>query len=141
MTLEYIFRTRDPKTAIFWVYASSPSTLVDSYKRIASECKIPGFGNPDLDTMQLVRDWLETQRSWHWLMIVDNVDDRTMFFEPRMATDKLLIEYLPRAVRGTVIYTTRSRDIGADLLAGDEPIHVFPTNTDEALSVLGETIA
>ncbi len=92
--------------------------------------------------MQLVRDWLENRYSLEWLMVVDNVDDRTMFFEQRddMTTDKCLVEYIPQGAKGSVIYTTRSRDIGVDLASGDEPIEVFPMEIDEGLLMLGDRV-
>jgi len=75
-------------------------------------------------------------------MVVDNVDDRTMFFEQRddMTTDKCLVEYIPQGAKGSVIYTTRSRDIGVDLASGDEPIEVFPMEIDEGLLMLGDRV-
>lgn len=92
--------------------------------------------------MQLVRDWLENQYPLEWLIVVDNVDDRTIFFEQRddMTTDKCLVEYIPQAAKGSVIYTTRSRDIGVDLASGEEPIEVYPMNIDEGLSMLGDRV-
>ena len=75
-------------------------------------------------------------------MIIDNVDDRTAFFNrvQDISADRALIEYVPQAAKCTLIYTTRSRDIGIDLLAGAEPIEVSPMSTDEALTLLGERI-
>lgn len=92
--------------------------------------------------MQLVRNWLETRYSLEWLMVVDNVDDRTMFFEQRddMTTDKCLVEYVPQAAKGSIIYTTRSRDIGIDLASGDEPVKVSPMNIDDGLLMLGDKV-
>jgi len=75
-------------------------------------------------------------------MVVDNVDDRTMFFEQRddMTTDKCLVEYVPQAAKGSIIYTTRSRDIGIDLASGDEPVKVSPMNIDDGLLMLGDKV-
>jgi len=75
-------------------------------------------------------------------MAVDNVDDRTMFFEQRddMTTDKCLVEYVPQAAKGSIIYTTRSRDIGIDLASGDEPVKVSPMNIDDGLLMLGDKV-
>jgi len=75
-------------------------------------------------------------------MVVDNVDDRTMFFEQTedMLTDKCLIEYIPQAVKGSVIYTTRSRDVGIDPTSGDEPIEVSPLDIHQGLLMLGERV-
>lgn len=92
--------------------------------------------------MQLVRDWLESRHSPEWLMVVDNVDDRTMFFEQRDDTtiNRCLVEYIPQAAKGSIICTTRSRDIGVDLALGQEPIEVSPMNIEEGLSMLGDSV-
>ncbi|KAL8686618.1 MAG: hypothetical protein Q9218_006983 [Villophora microphyllina] len=142
VVLEYVFRIKSAALAVFWVHASSASRFMESYKRIAVECDVPGHNDPDTDAMQLVRDWLETHHLAQWLMIVDNVDDRSVFFEqaPDMTTAKALVEYIPQANNGTVIYTTRSRDIGVDLMSGDEPIKVSPLTVEEGIFMLGDRI-
>ena len=142
MALEYVFRTRDATTAVFWVYASDCSRFVDSYKRIAVECQIPGQDDPELDTLTLVRNWLETKYRFRWLMIIDNVDDRTNFFERTgdITVGKALIEYIPQTAAGSVIYTTRNRDVGLDLTLGDEPITVPPLSIAEGLTMFGNQI-
>lgn len=142
VVLEHLFRTKNSSTAVFWVSASSKTRFVESYQRIASECTIRGQDNLNADVMQLVRDWLESRYSPEWLMVVDNVDDRTMFLEQRddMTTDKCLVEYIPQAAKGSLIYTTRSRDIGVDLASGDEPIEVSSMDVDERLSMLGDKV-
>ncbi|KAI4244630.1 MAG: hypothetical protein LQ352_006744 [Teloschistes flavicans] len=142
VALEYVYRKKSPSTSVFWVHGSSLSRFVESYKRIAIECNIPGHNDPKSDTMQLVRDWLETHCATRWLMIVDNVDDRAVFFhqDPDMTTGRALIEYIPQATNGTVIYTTRSRDIGVDLLSGSEPIKVSPLSIEEGIHMLGDRL-
>ncbi|KAL8824863.1 MAG: hypothetical protein Q9191_004767 [Dirinaria sp. TL-2023a] len=142
IALEYVFRQRSADTAVFWVYASNTSRFIESYKRIASECQIPDRDDPSSDTLQLVRDWLESSYRFEWLMVVDSVDDRAMFFEPneKDATEKPLIEYMPQTSKGTIIYTTRSRDVGIDLSPHNDPIAVPSLNFDEAQSLLGKKI-
>ncbi|KAL6712732.1 hypothetical protein ACLMJK_009670 [Lecanora helva] len=142
VALEYIFRAREPTTAVFWVYAGDVSRFADSYKRVAAECQIPGRDDPDTDTLQLVRIWLETKYQFQWLMVIDNVDDRTILFEQAegLVTGKALIEYIPQTGMGSIIYTTRSRDIGIDLAHGAEPISVPPLDPKEGLSMLDGSI-
>lgn len=66
--------------------------------------------------MQLVRDWLDTKYKCNWLMIIDNVDDNTVLLQPRNS-GKTLLEYIPQGPQGTILYTTRNRDIGVELAA------------------------
>lgn len=72
-------------------------------------------------------------------MIIDNVDDRG-FFEGLTPTGKTLHEYVPQSRNGTIIYTTRNRDIGVDLSLERDPIFVPSMELDEARDLLGKRI-
>ena len=74
-----------------------------------------------------------------WLMIIDNVDDRG-FFEELTSTGKTLREYVPQSMNGTIIYTTRNRDIGVDLSLERDPIFVPSMELEEARDLLGKRI-
>ena len=74
-----------------------------------------------------------------WLMIMDNVDDRG-FFEGLTSTGKTLREYVPQSRNGTIIYTTRNRDIGIDLSLERDPIFVPSMELEEARELLGKRI-
>ena len=73
-------------------------------------------------------------------MVVDNVDDRGMFFEDDRYKGKALCEYMPQTALGAILYTTRNRDIGIDLDIGQDPIDVPSMDVDDARSLLGERI-
>ena len=73
-------------------------------------------------------------------MILDNVDDRNMFFENYSYAGKALREYVPQSSKGSIIYTTRNMDIGMDLALNRSPINVPSMDADEALALLGQTI-
>ena len=142
IALEHVYRHKSPDAAVFWVHASSAPRFVDSYKRIASECRIPGRDDPNSDTLQLVQNWLETKCPFRWTMIVDNLDDRVGFLERSedSETNKALCEYVPQTAQGAILYSTRSRDIGIDLSPGKDPIMVQCLQFDEAQALLGESL-
>ena len=73
-------------------------------------------------------------------MIVDNVDDRSLFFDSNGSTEKALCEYIPQSPNGTILYTTRNRDIGTDLAPAQDPIEVPSMTLEEATSLLGDKI-
>ena len=73
-------------------------------------------------------------------MIVDNVDDRNMFFETLTDAGKALREYIPQSSRGSILYTTRNRDIGMDLALDRAPITVPSMDAQEAQALLGQRI-
>ena len=89
--------------------------------------------------LQLVRDWLEMKYKRKWLMIIDNVDDRG-FFDRLTPAGKILREYVPQSENGTIIYTTRNRDIGIDLAVDRDPIFVPSMEREEARDLLGKRI-
>ncbi len=72
-------------------------------------------------------------------MIIDNVDDRG-FFDRLVSAGKTLREYVPQSKNGTIIYTTRNRDIGIDLSLERDPISVPSMELEEARKLLGERI-
>lgn len=125
---------------MLWVHAGNTARFVESYKRIASELQILGRDDPNVDVVQLVRDWLETKYECRWLMIFDNVDDRKSFFETYTYAGKALREYVPQNPQGSIIYTTRNVDIGMDLALDRLPVTVPPMDVYEAQALLGERI-
>ncbi|KAL8795964.1 MAG: hypothetical protein Q9195_001539 [Heterodermia aff. obscurata] len=138
IALEYAYQQRNISTglSVFWIHATNTARFVESFKRIAHECKIPGRDNPELDMLQLVRNFLEDKYECKWLMIVDNVDDRNMFFEDHSYRDKSLSEYMPQTALGMILYTTRNRDIAIDLDHSRDPIDVPSMNVHDARSLL-----
>lgn len=142
IALEYAYRERgrSANTSVFWVHAGNAARFIESYKRIASECQIPGRDDPNADVLQLVRDWLEAKYECRWLMVVDNVDDRNMFFETLTFAGKALREYIPQSSKGSLLYTTRNRDIGMDLALDRVPITVPSMDAQEAQALLGQRI-
>ena len=138
--MEYAYRLkeRSPLCSIFWIHASNTARFEEGYKEIASRCGIPGRDDMKSDLMQLVRNWLESNSKCSWMMIVDNVDDANLFLREKTYTGKTLLEYIPRWSNGSVLYTTRNRDIGWDLTG--HPINVPLMNLMEARLLLSDKI-
>ena len=122
---------------MFWIHASR---FVESYKHIASECNVPGRDDPNTDVLQLVREWLEARYTCKFVMVIDNVDDRNMFFDELSPSVRALRHYVPQSSRGTTIYTTRNRDVGIDLSLDRDPIIVPAMEVEEARSLLGKRV-
>lgn len=113
---------------------------MESYKRIAAELDIPGREIAEINLLQLVRDYVETKHRCKWLIIIDNVDDRFMFFEDESYKGKSLREYIPQASHGSILYTTRNREIAIDLDHDRDPIEVSSMDAQDALMLLGPRI-
>jgi tetratricopeptide (TPR) repeat protein len=90
--------------------------------------------------MQIIRNWLENKCKCTWLMVVDNVDDAIAFFKEKNSFGKSLSEYLPQCPRGSIVYTTRDRRVGVNLVPGRHPISVQPMNPSEARILLEKRV-
>lgn len=134
IALEYAFR-KSAATSIFWIYANSDANVKDSYQRIATVCDIPGRQDPQANLMQLVRDWLESSKAHKWLIVVDNVDSNDILFS-KPINGKTFAEYIPTALQGSILYTSRNRDVAMDILHSGNPIEVGPMSPDEARELL-----
>lgn len=141
IALEYSFRFREksPQASIFWVYTSAGVNFEQSYNKIATCCGVPGREDTEKNMMQLVTDWLENHYELEWLMIIDNVDSIETFFKIEIHGKKL-IDYVPQSANGSVLYTSRNRDIGVDLTQDYDPIMITSMNLEEAQHLLGKDL-
>lgn len=148
--MEYSYRLRDTSTStwVFWVHASSTARFVEGYSKIAERVKPLGWDKPDADTLLLVYNWLSDETNGRWLMIIDNADDMEVFTSTttrgRGTEDDLtskattvLLDMIPQSSNGSIIITSRSRDV-AFRLTGDyeDIIQVNPMDRKEAVTLL-----
>lgn len=133
--------------SVFWVYAGNAIRFEQSYRAIATTAKVPGHDDPKVDTMSLVRQWLESEESGDWLMILDNADDAGLFSRstvpstvaPSDDVPKTInfSSYLPRHPRGSILVTTRSRQAAFGLTGRDDRIiKVERMGKDDATALL-----
>ncbi len=88
-----------------------------SYRNIASAAKIPGIEDPKADVLNLVFQWLGSDESGSWLLILDNADDMDLFFSPFISAtaqtsapnieSPCLSGYLPQTGTGSILVTSR----------------------------------
>ncbi|KAF4964390.1 hypothetical protein FSARC_7689 [Fusarium sarcochroum] len=130
-------------TSVFWVHASSAERFSEAYAGIAKECKIPGHEDPSFDVLPTVRDWLASEESGQWLMIIDNADDMQLFFpqsdepsRPTSNSEDSLGQYIPECANGTVLVTTRNMQVGSRLTKGKRPIEVGKMDEHESTQLL-----
>jgi tetratricopeptide (TPR) repeat protein len=138
IALEYCFRQKesDPDCSVFWVQAATVARFEETYKRIATECRIVTQEATQIDVTLLVKDWLETRHEGRWLMVVDNVDDADVFFRELTGNKKTLSQYIPRTGKGSLLFTTRSRDIAVDLILPATPISIPVLTKSEGRQLL-----
>ncbi|KAF5606612.1 kinesin light chain [Fusarium subglutinans] len=135
--------------SVFWVHGGSNERFVESYSKIARCCKIPGCGvdNPQLPQttmLENVKKWFEDQaQKGSWVMVVDNIDDVKVFGETKDldTAPVMLRDYLPSCDHGSILFTTRSREIAEILADPDRTVRVDEMTTDDCIELMRKKLA
>ncbi|KAL0934874.1 kinesin light chain [Colletotrichum truncatum] len=149
IALAYVFwlQHAHPDISVFWVHASNAERFFQAYSAIAYECSIPGYDNPESDILALVKTWLERRDQGRWLMIVDNADDTQQFF-PSSAKDDTtkehrldeayggLARYISECSHGSILITTRNKQVGSMLIQGKQLLEVGKMSDNEAKQLI-----
>ena len=121
---------------VVWIHASSPTRFQQGYRDIADRLLLPGREDPKADVLQLVHAWLSDGRNGRWLMILDNVDDDSVFFSDDQG-GKPLGSFLPQTANGTILITSRNTVAATNLVGGHGGVvEVEPMGEEDALALL-----
>jgi tetratricopeptide (TPR) repeat protein len=77
------------------------------------------------------------QKQPQWVLILDNANDVVLFGKKEVNMSTNLLKYIPRAVRGTILWTTRNRAIGNTPAGFALNIIVSVMKATEAMELLG----
>ncbi|KAF2190167.1 TPR-like protein [Zopfia rhizophila CBS 207.26] len=149
LAVEYSYRIRDrsPATWVFWIHASSTARFEEGYRKIAERAKIPDWDRQDVDILTLVYSWLCDEANGCWVMIIDNADDLGIFCPldgckgSKDSTSgnaaAALLDFVPQSPNGSILITSRSRDVGYRLTGSyADIIRVYPMDQSHALTLL-----
>ncbi|KAF2993771.1 hypothetical protein E8E13_002280 [Curvularia kusanoi] len=147
IAIRYSHHVRDtsPQTFVFWVYASTRARSEEAYRDLADRLELPGREHPEMDVLRLVRNWLCDEENRKWTMILDNVDDVETFFplqgcrrdEASNEPSVSLAAYLPQSRNGSILITSRNKDVAARLAGGYNHIkEVFALDEGQGLQLL-----
>lgn len=150
VVVEYAYRIQNesPKPWVFWVHASSAGRFEEGYKSIAQRLQLAGWQEPEADILGIVHNWLSDENNGRWTMVVDNVDDGNVMFKPQSGeidpeapamafTQRPLADYLPSSRNGSIVITTRNREVAERLIDYPEDIlDLGPMEVDEAVVLL-----
>ncbi|KAF2438445.1 TPR-like protein [Karstenula rhodostoma CBS 690.94] len=149
IAIEYAYQVRDesPSTWVFWVHAGTRARFEEGYRRIAEATKMDGWEDPKADVLRLVRRWLCDESNGRWLIVVDNADDASIFFQdlpqdrttdgPDNTPAEPLFDFLPQSSNGSILVTSRSWDAAYRLTGNHDNIfEVQPMNKDDAVALL-----
>ncbi|KAF9761861.1 hypothetical protein IL306_003650 [Fusarium sp. DS 682] len=133
VALEAAYRVRDehPDCSILWVPAVNPISFENAYRDIGQKLKVQGIEEDKADVKALVNAAL-SRMIGSWLLIVDNADDVQLLFG-----DSGLSDCLPFSPTGSILFTTRNREVTVRLdVSTDETIPIPEMNRGEAIEML-----
>ncbi|KAL7920887.1 P-loop containing nucleoside triphosphate hydrolase protein [Trichoderma austrokoningii] len=136
IALSYAYqRCADDSCSVLWVHADTEATFSKDYETIARKLQLNQSSLSNQDLLEAVRDGIEALSNW--VLIVDNADDLKIFGVGQTAeeTDSLL-DYIPRASTGTVLWTARDAHIAGTLVGQGRGIEVARMRFDEAKQLL-----
>ncbi|KAK4246934.1 hypothetical protein C7999DRAFT_41647 [Corynascus novoguineensis] len=147
IALAYVFWLREthPDISIFWVHASTAERFRQAYTSIAQECQVAGFDDQMTKMLPLVKKWLERKDRGRWLLVIDNADDKEVFFGQKTGSaadegssghERNLGRYIPQYAPGAILVTTRNLQTGSSLTKGKNLIEVGKMNEDETAQLL-----
>ncbi|KAJ6174546.1 hypothetical protein N7485_005283 [Penicillium canescens] len=150
LAIEYSYqvRSKSPATWVFWVHASNEARFEQSFRDFADQVKIPGRQDAKVNIFRLVENWLRDEKIGNWVCVLDNVDDdqllcsvpgagkRDPMSGSTIASTKPLLEYVPRSRNGSIIITSRTREVALKMVHHSDLIEVKPMEKSEALELL-----
>ncbi|KAK1249773.1 hypothetical protein MKX08_009776 [Trichoderma sp. CBMAI-0020] len=136
IALNYAYqRCADTSCSVLWVHADTEATFSHDYKTIAGELKINKSSLNEEDLFKTIRRGIEALPNW--VLIVDNADELRLFgVGQRAKTTQSLLQYIPCASTGTVLWTTRDAHIAGTLVGQGRGIEVARMRFDEAKQLL-----
>ncbi|PNP77903.1 hypothetical protein FNYG_08629 [Fusarium nygamai] len=108
IALEVAFRLHDadPSCSVFWVPAVDATTFENAYRDIGQRLGVAGLDDDKADVKALVQAAMSREDTGRWLLIIDNADDPELMFGPGV-----LAQYLPCSTNGSILFTTRTREV------------------------------
>jgi len=134
---------------VFWIHASNTARLEAGYKSIADRLDLHGRNDATVNVAQLVNNWLCSEASGRWLMIIDGADDMDVLYIRRrhgqgaatnnghISRQRKIAVSLPQSQNGAILITSRNTDVATKLkLRRKDIIPVGAMNEDQALQLL-----
>lgn len=129
LAIELAYRlVRLAKSSIFWIHADSRENIEEGFRTIASTVMPRRWNMAKSDLLQSAYDWLSNERNGRWVIILDGANDDSVFQDEA---------YLPQTRNGTIVLTTRRRDLGERLTEKRQNmIEIGPMTVLEAVTLL-----
>ncbi|CUS08951.1 unnamed protein product, partial [Tuber aestivum] len=135
IALEYVYRrASEGDCDIFWVQGSGVLNFREGFRAIGQHVRIPlGSAETEEEGFLLsIKRWFEGRDSRDWILVIDNADNEEDF----VSNNSPIAKFVPQGPRGTVIFTTRSRQVA--FRQECERIDIGKMDEDEAKTLFFE---
>ncbi|KAL6786740.1 hypothetical protein J3E68DRAFT_447103 [Trichoderma sp. SZMC 28012] len=128
LAIELAYRlVTSAKMSVFWVNAESQSSINESFRTISSNLSSWRWDISEASS-QVSHRWLSEERNGRWILFLDGANDHSIF------EDEL---YLPKSRNGTIVITTRRRDVAYRLTRNQrDVVEIGPMTVHNAVSLL-----
>ncbi|KAK3898337.1 hypothetical protein C8A05DRAFT_47313 [Staphylotrichum tortipilum] len=130
----------NPSPPLAWPSWAWAARVEEGFRTIADAVKLPSRNQSKADIPQLVYGWLSNEWNGRWIIILDSADDRDIFYTPTSSnarTGRPFATYLPQSRNGSVVITTRNKDLAFRLTGRYQNIiEVGPMAQTDALVLL-----
>ncbi|KAL1994652.1 hypothetical protein VTN49DRAFT_2122 [Thermomyces lanuginosus] len=134
IALEVAYRVRErlPDCSVFWVPTIDAVSFKNAYRKIGQLLEVPGINDDEADVEELVKSALSDESAGSWLLIVDNADNSDLF-----SGDTNLARYLPSSRQGSLLFTSRNRELIVELgITALNTVDVDSMSEEEGLEFL-----
>ncbi|KAL2263130.1 hypothetical protein VTK26DRAFT_8100 [Humicola hyalothermophila] len=128
LAIQFADKVRD-KSHVFWLNATSRRSLEQSYRDIAESLGLesPGDNTPLEVILKRVAGWLRREENGLWTVVVDNLDDGSIFD----ADDPYLARLLPQSRNGFTLITSRTFNMAQQLTGSARNIWSLPPLSED----------
>ncbi|KAI5788555.1 hypothetical protein FPQ18DRAFT_392030 [Pyronema domesticum] len=124
--LNFIYEYENERP-VFWIHTGSVTQFEADCQKLGSLAKIPGHDDTKQNLGLIVKQWLEGPQSGDWILVLDNADNMLDFYPiaPKSTASKEsdtvsiahdgIAKFIPRGSKGTIIVTTRDREVARNL--------------------------
>ncbi|KAL2886088.1 Nephrocystin-3 [Ceratocystis lukuohia] len=133
VALKFAYTVKEKYTdcSVFWVTAASIDGFRNSCKELTATL---GIETSDGDDPRiLVKDYLDANKCGKWLLILDNVDDNSLF--NAVAKESRISDFLPQSREGRIMFTTRSRTVSW-LAVKSDSLELEEMSSEELTTIL-----
>ena len=122
--------------SVIWMPAHSIAAFEKTATELVQRLGIPCDSSDD--PKEALQSYLASDVAGHWLLILDNADDRNILDDsPDQLTS--LSGFLPRSLNGRILITTRSSRVAVDA-AGIDVVQLAEMTSDEAHTLLEKSL-